>query len=58
MTRRQGKNELHWIRIKGKKHWEYLAPDGNNEQMVKVLRQKTEEWRDNIQSGHLNKSDA
>ena len=36
----------------------YLAPDGNNEQMVKVLRHKTEEWRDHINSGHLNKSDA
>ena len=36
----------------------YLAPDGNNNTMVKELRAKAEEWRDNINSGHLNREDA
>ena len=36
----------------------YLAPDGNNSKMVEVLKTKAEEWRDHINSGHLNKADA
>jgi hypothetical protein len=36
----------------------HLAPDGNNRKMVESLLQKAEEWRDNINSGHLNKTDA
>ena len=35
-----------------------MAPDGNNNTMVKELRAKAEEWRDSINSGHLNREDA
>jgi len=36
----------------------HLAPDGNNDTMVNTLRQKAEEWKANIQSGHLNRHEA
>ena len=36
----------------------YLAPDGNNTAMVKVLCKKAEEWKEHINSGHINKTDA
>ena len=31
-----------------------FSSDGNNDAMVDTLRQKAEEWKSNIQSGHLN----
>jgi hypothetical protein len=36
----------------------YIAPDGNNEEQVKQLRKKTEQWADRVRSGHLPKTDA
>ena len=35
-----------------------LATDGNNDVMVDSLRQKAEEWRSNVRSGHLNRHEA
>ena len=35
-----------------------LVPGGNNSAMVDTLRQKAEEWKSNIQSGHLNCHEA
>ena len=36
----------------------FLAPDGNNNAAVDHLRNKTEEWRDQIRSSHLQKYEA
>ena len=36
----------------------FLAPDGNNQEAIQDLRQKSESWRDHIRSGHLIPSEA
>ncbi len=36
----------------------YLAPDGNNEEMINYLKGKTEKWKELIRSGHLSRKDA
>ena len=36
----------------------WLAPDGNNQQQVKELRQKAETWGDKIRTSHLPRSDT
>lgn len=36
----------------------YLAPDGNNADMIKYLQDKTLHWKELIRSGHLSKKDA
>jgi hypothetical protein len=36
----------------------HLAPDGNNNDAVEYLTNKAEEWKDLIQTGHLQRKDA
>jgi hypothetical protein len=36
----------------------FLAPDGNNNEAIKQMRKKSEEWSTYIKTGHLNKQDA
>ena len=36
----------------------YLAPDGNNKEMIEYLKGKATEWSDLVRTGHLNRKDA
>ena len=36
----------------------FLAPDGNNDEVVKQLRKKTEKWAKLITNGYLNPTEA
>ena len=36
----------------------YLSPNGNNDNATKVLKKKAEVWRDNIQTGHVDRNNA
>lgn len=36
----------------------YLAPDGNNKEQVRILRQKAEAWKEKINVGHLDRTEA
>ena len=36
----------------------FLAPDGNNKDMIEHLKEKAEHWNDLVNTGHLSRNDA